>query len=229
MIFEEFATKLNTKYGMFLFSLSGAYQQALAENPVMNMAAISTFFTQSVVLGKAFLDIAKEQIADYVALMSVGVRQEAQNSIQLESETLLRSLQTAVALNIELAKSGLAKARTKSGHKGIFAELAKRKLSKVDFTLTDSAGRSWEAVKLIGVVGRDFAYQAYLSAEFDRMSAAGQDIVDAVPPVADHHSKDVVFSISGNVKGMPTLEAIRAKLFHPNSRVTVKPHDTLHS
>jgi len=78
----------------------------------------------------------------------------------------------------------------------------------------DSAGRAWQAEKLVTVMARDFAYQAYIEHSLFTLQRAGDVHVD------------IVYADSTRNSTITIKDALarRATLFHPNSSARMQRH-----
>lgn len=74
--------------------------------------------------------------------------------------------QVATKANRELAIGGGNLADAMTGKTQALGELLQRRMARPKFEVKDTAGRSWEAKKLLRTVVRDFAYQTSIDADF---------------------------------------------------------------
>ena len=102
--------------------------------------------------------------------------------------------------------------KTATGGMGL---LVQQKVGAVEFKVTDTSGRKWDAKRLVHVVARDYAYQSWIDWQADMYANAGYDIMKT--------KGDFLFSLRG-AEGYPPFEEIRGLVFHPNSNSMMVPY-----
>jgi hypothetical protein len=97
---------------------------------------------------------------------------------------------------------------------GAVGLLLQQKMSRPHFTARDSAGRAWDAAKLVSLLARDFAYQTYVDVMLARAAALGADRVAVV--YADP-ARNTVLDLAEAVAG-------RRQIFHVNGSARIQTH-----
>lgn len=91
------------------------------------------------------------------------------------------------------------------------------------FTRRDRSGRDWTPMTHIRTLIRAALVNTYVDAYLFTLLANGTAKARVVYDDAEHDNHGLVFSIDGADPALPTLEDIRAKVFHPNSTARLEP------
>lgn len=218
MVYEELAASLTAEYELFLFALAGRYQQIRAPGVAVTPMVVKQLQADAYRLGKTFVDAANLRVTDYLQAFMNGGSEELTAALaqrRMVARALIRGM---VAENIhqitQLVKMGgmfVDMLKTMEGGLGL---LVQRQAGVIEFKNTDTAGRKWEAKKLMWVIVRDVGYQSWLDYQADANLMVGNDLMEV---------DGTVFSLSG-AEGYPSFNDIRGKVFHPNSKKTMVPH-----
>lgn len=111
-------------------------------------------------------------------------------------------------LHAKIRGSGMGGLIAESG--SAFAKLAKRADERFDPTAMDSAGRTWQADKLVRFLARDFGYQSYLDGRVDSLQRQGHEQAQIVYLDPSHENHRLVVAL-------PLSDEIREQIFHPNA------------
>jgi hypothetical protein len=95
------------------------------------------------------------------------------------------------------------------------AKLAKRADEKFDPTARDSAGRNWQADKLVKFLARDFGYQSLIDARAAAIQGTGATHAEVAYLDSTHENHGLVVML-------PLSDEVRAKIFHPNASAQLR-------
>lgn len=107
------------------------------------------------------------------------------------------------------------------GKTGAIGLLVQERLANPTFKVRDSAGREWDAHRLVHVLVRNFAYQTFIDGQFVRLIESGRTETTLVHPNDKHELHGVPFSTAGE-----SWLAQRDQIFHINSNLTIE-HGTV--
>ena len=219
MIYDEFATKLQREYELFLFALSGRYLNLIAPGAAVSPMMVRQMETEGAKMRDTFLHSATQRADDFARTYTVAGAQQ-------RSEQFLSDLKRITTENIatitQRMKTGSA--NTLSGIKhahGAIGLLLQQKLSNPDFRVKTPKGRSFDAVGYVFAEARNFAYLTWIDATLEKI-AVTSDLAEVRYPNPEHTANGTVFSISGKTPGYKTFAEVKL-LFHYNS--TAFPHD----
>lgn len=99
---------------------------------------------------------------------------------------------------------------------GSIGLLAQQRMAKPTFRAKDSAGRTWDADKLMNTIVRDFAYQTFIDAQFQEAVNDGATEVTIEHPDPNHALSGTTISM-----GDPAWQKLRNETFHINSSLTI--------
>jgi hypothetical protein len=119
------------------------------------------------------------------------------------------------------------KAATHGRIGGLIAARLKHLPVKSSFTRLDRSGRQWASPVHVRTVVRAAMVNTYVDAFLFTLMARGIDKARVTYDEPDHENDGLVFSIDGNADDMPSLDEIRAKVFHPNSTARLEPYWSL--
>jgi hypothetical protein len=104
-----------------------------------------------------------------------------------------------------------------------FTALLRQRASAPRFMARDSAGRNWQADKLVRFLARRYAYDAMISAQAAAIALEGvpAEVVYADPL---HRYYGTVLSPDGSDPALPSLAALRETVFHPNATAELRAH-----
>lgn len=216
-MYDDFGKKLTDSYGLFLFALMGRYHQTRAPGIEITPRAVVDLQRDARKLADTFYESAKTEINSYLASIyteSSGALLSVRGALM---EAHVRSL---LADNLtqanKLAKTGINNVATMlRGATGAVGMLAQRGLGRIDFKVIDTAGRRWDAEKLMLVLARDFAYQSYIDVAIQTYADQEVDLLEL--------SDGRLLSIRGT-EGYHSLQDVRRTVFHMNSKMMVTPY-----
>lgn len=220
MRFDALATRLSANYALFLYALSGRYQQLRAPGVEIYPNAISDLFFDATQLAATFYSAAESEIDNYLRPMIEDATDDVADGLVVRKKEALSHIRAMTLENVQqvvkAARTGIAGVGDMlKGSAGAIGLLLQRKVGKIEFKTTDTSGRRWNADTLFRVVVRDFAYQAWLDFEADRYAQAGQDLMQT--------PKGRIFSLL-ETTGYDSFEAVRPEVFHINSNEVMVPH-----
>lgn len=220
MIYDALATRLSSEYALFLYALSGRYQQIRAPGVKIYPNAISDLLFDAMQLAATFYNTAESEIDNYLRPMIEDATDDVADGLVVRKKEALSRIR---AMTLENAKQVVKTARTGitgvgdmlKGSTGAIGLLLQRLAGKIDFRATDASGRNWAADKLLRFIVRDFAYQAWLDFEVGRYVKEGQDLMQT--------PKGRIFSLL-ETAGYDSFEAVRSEVFHINSNEIMVPY-----
>lgn len=198
MVFDDLATRLSAEYALFLFALTGRYQQMRAPGVEITPRAVSDLGFATHELASTFYQIAERSFDDYLRPMIAEASESVADDLVTRKMVTLAHLRAMLLENvhqtIKLARTGVnGVGSLLKGSTGAIGLLVQRQAGKVEFKVTDTSGRKWQAEKLFHVVVRDFAYQAWIDKQIADMRLASIEMatnnINAVFPL--HEFEDV--------------------------------------
>lgn len=220
MLFDALATRLSAEYDLFLYALSGRYQQMRAPGVAVTPRAVNDLNHTAHELANTFYLIASDEIDNYLRPMLADATESVSDGMVVRKKEALSHLRAMLLENlhqiVKTARTGISGAGDMlQGKTGAIGLLLQRQAGKIQFKTTDTSGRKWDADKLLKVVMRDFAYQAWLDFEADRYAQAGQDLMQT--------PKGRIFSLL-ETTDYDSFEAVRPEVFHINSNEIMVPY-----
>ncbi|MPQ56299.1 hypothetical protein [Duganella sp. FT27W] len=198
--YENFAAKLNLDY----LTYRAAPAAAAASMRLTGLLTVDTFITS-----------AKNTTLEYLRSLGAGAPTDGLlpylNQIHAIAMTNLNELITKLGTGDLNVGSVL----TRPG--GAMGEIARRIMAKPELMAKDTAGRNWRSDKLVALLARDFAYQAYIDARVNQVAAAGYDMVALIYPNPEHRNQGVTLRID-------QLESVRHQFFHPNATARLEAY-----
>lgn len=214
MPFDDFAHRLSAEYALFLLALAGRYQQIRAPGIEPYPGDVSDLSFDAGALASTFYSTAKFSLDKYLEPKIADATEEVADGLVVRKKEALARIRAMTLENVSqiltMARVGRVRfADVLRGPTGALGMLLQRRLGKIQFKTTDTAGRRWQAEKLFHFVVRDFAYQAWLDKRVEELRADGVTMItDGLNPA---------FSID-------EFENVRGQYFHINSNAIPVPH-----
>lgn len=208
---DDFAAALVADYELLLMALEGRYQRVRSPGVEVTPRVVADLRGDALGLFQTFLQRAIAEI-DHITHPLL-----ADGSDELRSQIIARRTDVATYLNLFMLDNvaQVTKA-TRTGVQGISAllkhatgaqgALVQVRAGRIDWKVRDTSGRTWDALTLMRVVMRDFAYQCHVDAEVDRYRQAGLDAV----------------LTSKGPLSLTDLEEMRDIYFHPNAHTVIE-------
>lgn len=221
MIYDDFASQLQREYDLFLFAVAGRYLSLTGTNIEVSPMLVRQLRTVSAGLQATFLEHAKQRLNDFTA-------QYASASSEARSTAFMRELTRMTDENIKTLtdklKGGVRDtfAAVKNAH-GAMGLLMQKKAAEPEFLIKTKSGRSFKASAYLYTEARDLAYRVWIDNKLEWIAQAG-DLAEVQYPDPNHAGNGMVFSISGETKGVPSFNEIEDKVFHYNAQATIVPH-----
>lgn len=214
MLYDDLATRLSAEYDLFLYALSGRYQQMRAPGVAVTPRAVNDLNHKAHELANTFYLIASSEIDNYLHPMLAEASESVSDGLVVRKKLALSLIRASLLENlhqvVKAARTGIAgPGDLLKGKTGAIGLLMQRQAGKIQFKTTDTSGRKWDADKLFRVFVRDFAYQAWLDYQAEKLREA-----------------DVGMATNGinAVFPMREFEDVRAAYFHPNSNAILIPY-----
>lgn len=220
MVFDDIAVKIGTQFDLYLFALAGRYHQMRAPGVEVTPRAIVDLHDDVRALSKTFyqtatteFDVYLSEVAMDASVDELEVTLDRKRELQAYLHDIVSDCSDQV---IKMAKTGIGTFADllKNAH-GAMGLLAQRQAGKIEFKATDTAGRSWNARRLMYAVVRDAAYQSFIDAQVADLLRDGGDLV-----LTSHGQ---VLSLL-TTEGHPDFADTRNFLFHPNSTTVIVSH-----
>ena len=214
MVFDDLATRLSAEYALFLFALTGRYQQLRAPGVEITPRAIADLHSDTFKLVGTFYEIAERDFDDYLRPMLAEASDDVSDGLVTRKMVALAHIRAMLLENAhqvtKMARTGVTGVGSLlKGSAGAIGLLVQRQAGKIEFKVTDTSGRKWQAEKLFRVVARDFAYQAWIDKQIADMRAASVDMAT--------NGVNAVFSLD-------EFEELRGEYFHINSSAIPTPY-----
>ncbi|MCL2874772.1 MAG: hypothetical protein FWF12_00460 [Betaproteobacteria bacterium] len=220
MVCDDFAAKLSAEYALFLLALSGRYQQMRAPGVEVTPRAIANMDKDARQLAGTFYGTAECGFDDYLRTLLADASDALQSALTVRKKEALALVR---GMLFENAQTAMKMTRTGiggtvsllGGAHGAIGLLVQQQAGKIDYRVTDTAGRKWKAEALFRVVTRDFAYQSGIDSQVERLTLAGVNLVET--------PKGRVLSLRGT-DSYESLADVRESVFHINSHEYPVPH-----
>jgi len=211
MDFELYASETAVDYAGFAAGLTARYltvragreitPSAVHELRMSGLAAVVSFVSRASERADRYLYnltngdalIARERHVNELRSIAVG------NANDLATRLMAGTPRLASLLNREA---------------GAIGQLLAAKVETVELTATDRSGRRWPADKLVALVAREFAYNAFID---QQLATIGTDMVEVIHPDPSHAHNGVKLY-------KHELGAYRRAIFHPNSQAQVRAY-----
>lgn len=217
MTYDDFTNAVLADYRSFLSALTGLYLGVTTPGSTVSPQTLTNVSHNAHALAQTFFARADSEIARYEATLgeesglSDAARAGLRVAVAQNIKTVIKSLRGA-------QQSSAAMLKDASGGMGL---LLQKKLGSLEFRVSDSAGRMFEATVLVRTTLRMFAVQSAIDATVAKAAAAGKDVlVISHPNDPTYASHGVRVSISG-AAGMTSLEEARRRVFHPNTQAVL--------
>ena len=221
MIYDDFAQTVTANYKLFLTALFGRYQSIIAAGVTVTPHAVREFATDATDLSLTFFSTVRDKIEHYQKELYLESGDSPQTAETAKDEALA-SLNKAVLANIgqlvKLLRVGTADYKKAGGAMG---QLIQKKLGSVEFKVYDTANRKWDAVRIVTVTMRDFAYQTWVDQRLKQLQDEGYTLAQVKYDDPAKVGREIVFAIEKKVGDYPNLDDIRASVFHINSTAKV--------
>lgn len=216
MEYDRFGLAIAGEHGQFARSLQSIFASTRLAGA---HGVFSKAYTQAHQLAQRFVGAADVETTTYLNQTLGGA---LTNELGIyKGAVLMRSLRSVALGNVESMLRQLRGSRDTEAALtrgvGMFAALTAQRRDTLVFESKDSAGRTWQSEKLVRFIARDFAYQVQLDGSAQSLLAAGRTLAQVTYMNPEHDSHGLVVSLTGEHKGIPSLESVRPTIFHPNA------------
>lgn len=212
MDFEQYAQSLRQQYDTFTNRLAmefAAYQK-------MGGAATNAMRVSGLLAVDSFVTTASNTTRDYLRGLGTGVDTGALVGYLTQVHAIAAGNLNEMITRLS-APAGPTIASVLTRPSGVMGQLAAKAQAEAQLGAKDSAGRNWKADKLIALLSRDFAYQAYVDATVSKIEAAGYDMVQLTYPDKSHRNQGLVLRLT-------EIPDVRKTLFHPNATARLEAY-----
>ena len=212
MVFDDFARSFKAEYELFALALTGLYYQRTVSSAT---APVHELQSKALVMRDSFLKSAGRAISSYEQSIAIGE--------SLKDNTTFFSVLSNVTLQNVAQIVSLARAATLNGFSGMsggMGELVNKRFTSPELTARVGQ-KSYQAANHIYTNARHFAYIEALKSKIVEISISS-DLARILYPNPEHANNGLVFSISGNTAGYPSMDSISGSVFHYNSTAWVE-------
>jgi hypothetical protein len=214
MNYDLYASQARAEYESFAHALIADYLSHSAAG--RDLHAVGTFRMSGLALVARFVGRATALTNDYLAPLGGGGFRDAREHPYLNALRQL-AIKNLNDLIVRLMGGSNRLADTLTRPAGAIGLLLQQRLAKPELVALDKSGRRWPADKLVAVMTRDFAYQAYLDAEIELFKGEGVETVMVVYPDSTHNQH-------GRAMRLDDVGLVRKSIFHPNSQARLVPY-----
>jgi hypothetical protein len=211
MEYDRFGSRVAGRFALFVAHINGNYTARVSAG--QNINSVGDFRNDGYQEVINLQNDVRALMGEYEATLVYGYVTDSDSAF-MQYLTAIAS-QVINALVIKLGAGGvLREADLFNRPTGSLGAILARRAVITRTTARDSAGRAWEAEKLVQTIARDFAYQAYIAHSLWTLQRAGDVHVNVI------HA-DPTRNTTITVKD--ALER-RAEIFHPNSSARMSRH-----
>jgi hypothetical protein len=177
MQYDHFGAQVSARFQFYLSGILGAYSARVAAgNGPNNVGDFrNTCYALLIGLGNDVRKLAR----DYLATLPNGGHEAGMRAFEAYMDAVAQQPIITLANRLQQGVQSVGNVLTR-GAGSLGALIQRRLAAPVRLTARDSAGRAWQIEKLVPVMARDFAYQAYISDHLERARVAGAEKVDIV-------------------------------------------------
>lgn len=223
MIYDDLASQLKREYEVFLMALTGRYLSLSAAGVQVSPQSIQAVQKAGIALQGMFLAHAKalvQQFAQEYPSASAATRVSA-----FERELTRMSDINIASLTDRMRGAAINPAAVGEVH-GAMGMLLQQKMAEPEYRVPTKSGRSFDAKALMGSAARDFGYRMWIDHTLESIAQHG-DLAQVHYYDPAHAGNGMVFSISGETKGVPSFASIEDEVFHYNAQAMIVPHVSL--
>lgn len=219
------ASYIAEQHELFCNSLQGRYGMAQQPGKASNPYDIRREQAWAQRSRDALQARVSSDCREMVEALALTVPAAAANAMRARIDSFLGELNRILAEDVETLIRTMKVGRTGMGNMlvngvgGAMGQLLQRKVARLEFRAPDSAGRKWEATRLVLFLAREMAYRIKLTKQIADLP---QDLATVFNP--DHDEDGMVFSAHGDTPGYPTFAELQDSVFHPNSTAEVSQH-----
>lgn len=213
---NEFVKRMGDNYSLFLYALSGRYQQLRSPGTSITPRAIKDLELSTQNLARTLYAVANSEVDAFLSELSLGASEGLQAGLAIRKVELLAQIRGILAENCHqvshmarVGTDGLSKMLKAHGAMGM---LVQQQAGVIKYLATDTAGRKWNAALLMKAIARDFAYQSEIDMAFELEC----DESDSGLVITN---KGFVLAL-GVMDGYTSFSDARATIFHPNSNAS---------
>lgn len=214
MDYDRYASAVRAEYATFANELLTEYLTQTSAGRGLDAVGSFRLFGLGKVAG--LLTRATALTNDYLAPTGKGTLRDTRDNPWLDAlrQIAIKNLNDLI---VRMMGGTARLANTLTRPAGAVGLLLQRKVATPELVANDKSGRKWPADKLVAVMARDFAYQAYLDAAIERFEAEGVEWVEVAHSNPDHPAH-------GTVMRIDEISLVRKSIFHPNSNARLVPY-----
>lgn len=210
MHYDQFGRQVAARFQLYLAAVLGAYSARVAAGT--GIRAVGDFrndaYAQLLTLDSDVRTLSR----DYLAGLPAGVLDARLTAFEAYFDSLAQQPIVTLANRIAHGAPSIGKLLTRGA--GSLGMLIQQQLGTTPrLTARDTSGRAWQLEKLVPVMARDFAYQAYIDTRLRELHASGARQVRLTHP-------------SGEEMVIPFLQALaeRTGIFHVNAATRLEAY-----
>jgi len=209
--YDEYGAQVRAAYEVYTLALTGVYLGL--QSAGRGADAVTELRRQGLGLIDTLLNSASNMGARYLNTLPDGPGVDVRETY-FKAELHRIAIKNLNDLIVRLMGVGPRAADVLTRPAGAVGLLLQQRLSRPRFTVRDSAGRAWEAPKLVQVEARNFAYQSYVDVMLARSQSIGVDKID------------IVYADPARNRTLALDEAIaqRKVIFHVNATAQIDSH-----
>lgn len=223
----NFAAQVVDEHELFLLALNGRYLQLLQPGDKPTPRDVVEFATWAGKTRAALRERMSDKAAALVKALAPADDDGTSGRMSALAEAFDAEFARITATNVQTVMKALRAGRDDLGKLftkslgGAMGQLLVKKVQKIEFKVSDSAARNWDAGRFVSFVAREFVYRVQL---LKQLAAVGDGLAEVFYP--DHEEDGLVFSPKGTDPAHPSFADLEKKVFHPNSKAEVFPHAT---
>lgn len=223
MEYDRYASAVRADYALFAANLTNRYLTARLGQKV-GPRTVHEFRLHALVDTVTFGNSVAERAKAY--LLALG--QSGNTEVAANHFLTLHAIADKNAQDLGVRLMGGSDTRVANllnREAGAIGQLLQRHAQRVGLTAQDRAGRTWQADKLVSLLARKFAYDAFIDAQAHHIeSVQGYDLAEVVYPDPTHHEHGTLVSLSGDDSDFPAFAGVRDRIFHPNSTAQLRAY-----
>lgn len=226
MRYEQVLAQIVGNYDILLKALLGRYLQATMPGSVVTPLALKELKKDNIATVQTFSRGLSADVQTFINSLTEGLDEASTATVNSFRERYEPQIVALLYDNVSTLIQAMREskgdmAKMMNGAHGALGQVVLNRIQNPQFKARDDAGRNWDAEKLFKFLMRNWLYSAEVRADIEEILAAGEDLAMISYDDPAHKNYGLVFSISGNTPGYPSLASIQASVFHFNATAEV--------